>query len=51
MATTVHPPHDRELALRSHIRGLLHDYVLTHLTTDYIAFTEDASAEVVSLFF
>ena len=36
----------RELALRDHIRTLLLDYSLTHLTTDYVAFTECAVAEV-----
>lgn len=35
----------QEVALRSHIRTLLLDYALSHLTTDYVAFTEDATAE------
>lgn len=32
----------RELELRAHIHALLHDYALTHITTDYIAFTNTA---------
>ncbi|KAH8094623.1 hypothetical protein BXZ70DRAFT_349343 [Cristinia sonorae] len=39
---------DAEFALRSHIRTLLLDYALTHLTTDYIAFTEDATNELLA---
>lgn len=40
-----------EEALRDHVRGLLLDYALAHIATDYIAFTEDASADVsLSLF-
>jgi hypothetical protein len=37
---------NRELALRAHIRNLLLDYALTHLTTDYLKFTEDAVYQV-----
>lgn len=32
----------RELELRAHIHDLLHDYALTHLTIDYIEFTDSA---------
>jgi hypothetical protein len=38
---------DRELALRAHIRALLLDYCLTHLTTNYITYTENAVANVI----
>lgn len=37
---------DDEVRLSAHIRHLLLDYVHTHLTTDYIQFTENAVAEV-----
>jgi hypothetical protein len=37
---------EEELALRAHIRNLLLDYALTHLTTNYITFTEDKVDEV-----
>jgi hypothetical protein len=37
---------NREFALRAHIRNLLLDYALTHLTTDYLKFTEDAVYQV-----
>ncbi|TFK32113.1 hypothetical protein BDQ12DRAFT_728943 [Crucibulum laeve] len=33
---------------RRHIRSLLYEYALTHLTTDYIQFTEDAVSELLS---
>ena len=37
--------------LRHHIHHLLHDYSKTHLTTNYIDFTEDLVSEVrISLF-
>ncbi|TCD70106.1 hypothetical protein EIP91_004835 [Steccherinum ochraceum] len=39
---------EQELFLRSHIRGHLLNYALKHLTTDYIAFTEDAAAELLA---
>lgn len=32
--------------LRAHLRGLLYDYAIEHLTTDYAKFTEQAVAEV-----
>ena len=35
-----------ELALRAHVRYLLHDYAKAHLTKDYQTFTEDAVSEV-----
>ncbi|EKM61502.1 uncharacterized protein PHACADRAFT_190671 [Phanerochaete carnosa HHB-10118-sp] len=38
----------RELALRAHIHDLLHDYALTHLTTDYVAFTNRTVHEILS---
>ncbi|KZT08646.1 uncharacterized protein LAESUDRAFT_600727, partial [Laetiporus sulphureus 93-53] len=34
--------------LRNHIRKLLFDYALTHLTTDYVAWTHDAVSELLS---
>lgn len=37
---------DYELRLRQHIRNLLLDYALTHLTTNYVTFTQDAVSEV-----
>lgn len=37
----------REQALRAHIRSLLHNYALTHLTINYVNYTEDLVAEVV----
>lgn len=33
---------ERETRLRNHIRGLLLDYCRTHITEDYVAFTQDA---------
>lgn len=33
---------DQELALRAHIRSQLLEYALTHITTNYITWTEDA---------
>lgn len=38
--------HERELALRAHIRTLLLDYALTHLTRNYVAYTEHVVSEV-----
>lgn len=38
----------RELEMRAHVHDLLHDYALTHITTDYIAFTNTAVHEVGS---
>lgn len=40
---------DSEVALRVHIRKLLLDYSLEHLTTDHISFTEH-SVSKASLF-
>ncbi|KZT30993.1 hypothetical protein NEOLEDRAFT_1238155 [Neolentinus lepideus HHB14362 ss-1] len=37
-----------ELKFRQHIRNLLLDYSLTHLTTNYVTFTQDAVAELLS---
>ncbi len=37
---------DEECALREHIRNILYEYAVTHLTTNYIQFTEDAVSEV-----
>ena len=37
---------DNEIELRAHIRHLLLDYALTHLTTDYVVYTHSAVAEV-----
>ena len=37
---------EREKALRLHIRELIFDYALTHLTKDFISFTENAAIEV-----
>ncbi|EPQ50101.1 hypothetical protein GLOTRDRAFT_134253 [Gloeophyllum trabeum ATCC 11539] len=39
---------DYELRLRQHIRNLLLDYALTHLTTNYVTFTQDAVSELLS---
>lgn len=39
---------DNEYELRAHIRHLLLDYALTHLTTDYVAFTQNAVTEVLT---
>ncbi|KAK0453955.1 hypothetical protein EV421DRAFT_1767502 [Armillaria borealis] len=39
---------DEECALREHIRNILYEYAITHLTTDYIQFTEDAISELLS---
>lgn len=33
---------ERELRLRDHIRGLLLDYCRTHITEDYVTYTQDA---------
>lgn len=33
-------------ALRAHIQNILLDYALTHLTTDYVAYTHNATNEV-----
>jgi len=33
---------ERELQLRSHIRGLLLDYCRANITEDYVTFTQDA---------
>jgi hypothetical protein len=40
---------DKGKALQTHIRNLLNDYALTHLTYDYARFTQDAVAEVSSV--
>ena len=40
------PPLDPELELRVHIRSLLLDYVLTHLATNYVTWTQDAVTDV-----
>lgn len=37
---------ERELALRAHIRTLLLDYAFTHLTVNYVQYTEDAVSQV-----
>ena len=37
---------DRELELRTHIRGLLLQYALTHLTTNYVTWTQESVADV-----
>ena len=37
---------EEERALREHIRNILYEYAVTHLTTDYVQFTEDAVSEV-----
>ncbi|KDQ63007.1 hypothetical protein JAAARDRAFT_202531 [Jaapia argillacea MUCL 33604] len=39
---------DREIALRAHIHNLLYDYALTHLTTNYITFTQEAVTELLT---
>lgn len=36
----------RELALRAHIHNLLEEYALTHLTTNYVVFTNYVVSEV-----
>ncbi|CAL1694190.1 unnamed protein product [Somion occarium] len=41
-------PADSEVDLRVHIRHLLLNYALTHLTTDYVAFTQNAVSELLS---
>lgn len=38
--------HDSEEPLRLHIRKLLLQYSITHLTTDYVQFTQDAVSDV-----
>ncbi len=37
---------DRELELRAHIRGLLLQYALTHLATNYVTWTQESVADV-----
>lgn len=37
---------DREVELRAHIRSLLSQYAVTHLATNYIAWTESEVANV-----
>ena len=37
---------ERELRLRDHIHGLLFDYCRTHITNDYLTFTQDAVQSV-----
>ena len=37
---------ERELALRAHIRTLLLSYALTHLTVNYVEYTEDFVSRV-----
>jgi hypothetical protein len=37
---------ERETALQAHIREKLLDYALTHLTKNYITYTENAVTEV-----
>lgn len=39
-----------ELSVRAHIRNLLLDYALAHLTTNYETSTEDSVAEVCDKF-
>ncbi|KAK0491325.1 hypothetical protein IW261DRAFT_1354821 [Armillaria novae-zelandiae] len=39
---------DEECTLREHIRNILYEYAVTHLTVDYIQFTEDAVSELLS---
>ncbi|SJL02316.1 uncharacterized protein ARMOST_05642 [Armillaria ostoyae] len=39
---------DEECALREHIRNILYEYAVTHLTIDYVQFTEDAVSELLS---
>lgn len=38
-----------DIEQRIHIRNLLHNFALTHLTTDYTEFTEEAVTEVLVL--
>lgn len=40
---------ERELALRTHIRTLLLDYAFTHLTVNYVQYTEEAVSQVSEL--
>ncbi|KIM77149.1 hypothetical protein PILCRDRAFT_825707 [Piloderma croceum F 1598] len=42
------PDSQHELELRGHIRYLLLDYAKTHLTTNYLNFSEDAVSELLS---
>lgn len=37
---------NREIALRAHVHRLLDEYVITHLTTDYVDFTQYTVNEV-----
>ncbi|KAK0190642.1 hypothetical protein F5146DRAFT_1223500 [Armillaria mellea] len=39
---------EEERALREHIRNILYEYAVTHLTTDYVQFTEDAVSELLT---
>ncbi|KAK0461811.1 uncharacterized protein EV420DRAFT_1640112 [Desarmillaria tabescens] len=39
---------EEEWALREHIRNILYEYAVTHLTIDYVQFTEDAVSELLS---
>ncbi|KAF9651947.1 hypothetical protein BDM02DRAFT_3138361 [Thelephora ganbajun] len=39
---------ERELQLKNHIRGLLLDYCRTHITKDYVTFTQDAVQTLLS---
>lgn len=43
------PPLDPELELRAHIRGLLLQYALTHLATNYVTWTQEAVTDVRTL--
>ena len=38
--------HNEDRALQNHIRNILYDYALQHLTYNYFAFTEEAVTEV-----
>ena len=40
---------ERESQLRNHIRGLLLDYCRTHITEDYVTFTQNAVQTVPSI--
>ncbi|KAI0081106.1 hypothetical protein K474DRAFT_1656939 [Panus rudis PR-1116 ss-1] len=39
---------EKEFALRAHIRTLLLDYSLTHLTKNYVAYTEEATSKILT---
>ena len=39
-------PQDNELELRAHIRGLLLQYALNHLTTNYVEWTQETISDV-----